>query len=184
MRLRHGWPLALLALLLIAIPILEVWLLVQVGQRLGLLPTVLILIVEAVIGVLLMRHEGSRAWKALNDAFTNGKVPTGELADAALILVGGVLLMLPGFLTDIIGFLFLLRWTRPFARKLIAFFVARRINRLGIPVVRARLDRENLIEGETVETPSTSRRRPEDPTIIAGEIEEPSASGRPEDPRS
>jgi UPF0716 protein FxsA len=184
MRLRHGWPLALLALLLIAIPILEVWLLVQVGQRLGLLPTVLILIVEAVIGVLLMRHEGSRAWKALNDAFTNGKVPTGELADAALILVGGVLLMLPGFLTDIIGFLFLLRWTRPFARKVIAFFVARRINRLGIPVMRARLDRENLIEGETVETPSTSRHRPGDPTIIAGEIEEPSASGRrPEDPR-
>jgi len=184
MRLRHGWPLALLALLLIAIPILEVWVLVQVGQQLGLLPTVLILIVEAVIGVLLMRHEGSRAWKALNDAFTNGKVPTGELADAALILVGGVLLMLPGFLTDIIGFLFLLRWTRPFARKLIAFFVARRINRLGIPVMRARLDRENLIEGETVETPPTSRRRQEDQTIIAGEIEEPSASGRPEDPRS
>ncbi|HET9302306.1 MAG TPA: FxsA family protein, partial [Propionibacteriaceae bacterium] len=169
MRLRHGWPLALLALLLIAIPILEVWLLVQVGQWLGLLPTVLILIVEAVIGVLLMRHEGSRAWKALNDAFTNGKVPTGELADAALILVGGVLLMLPGFLTDIIGFLFLLRWSRPLARKVIAFFVARRINRLGIPVMRARLDRENLIEGETVETPSTSRRRPQDPTIIAGE---------------
>ena len=113
---------------------------------------------EAVIGVLLMRHEGSRAWKALNDAFTKGKVPTGELADAALILVGGVLLMLPGFLTDIIGFLFLLRWTRPLARKMIAFFVARRINRLGIPVMRARLDRDNLIEGETVESPPAPRR--------------------------
>ena len=61
--------------------------------------------------------------------------------------------MLPGFLTDVIGFLFLLRWTRPLARKMIAFFVARRINRLGIPVMRARLDRENLIEGETVESP-------------------------------
>ena len=148
--------LVLLAVLLVAIPILEVWLLVQVGQQLGLLPTVLILVVVAVIGVLLMRHEGARAWKALNDAFTKGKVPTGELADAALILVGGVLLMLPGFLTDIIGFLFLLRWTRPFARKMIAFFVARRINRLGIPVTRARLDRDNLIEGETVESTSTS----------------------------
>ena len=67
--------------------------------------------------------------------------------------------MLPGFLTDVIGFLFLLRWTRPIARKLIAFFVARRINRLGIPVMRARLDRENLIEGETVQSPS--RREPE-----------------------
>ena len=62
MRLRHGWPLVLLAVLLIAIPILEVWLLVQVGHEIGLLPTVLILIAQAIIGVLLMRHEGSRAW--------------------------------------------------------------------------------------------------------------------------
>ena len=184
MRLRHGWPLALLAVLLVAIPILEVWLLVQVGQQLGLLPTVLILLVVAIVGVLLMRHEGSRAWKALNDAFTRGKVPTGELADAALILVGGVLLVLPGFLTDIIGFVFLLRWTRPIARKMIAFFVARRINRLGIPVMRARLDRDNLIEGETVEAPPAPRHRPEDPIVIAGEIEEPSPSGRPEEPSS
>jgi UPF0716 protein FxsA len=184
MRLRHGWPLALLAVLLVAIPILEVWLLVQVGQSLGLIPTVLILLVEAIVGLLLMRHEGSRAWKALNDAFTKGKVPTGELADAALILVGGVLLLLPGFLTDVIGFLFLLRWTRPIARKLIAFFVARRINRLGIPVMRARLDRENLIEGETAQSPPANGRQPGGPIILAGEIEEPSPSGRPEEPRS
>lgn len=179
MRLRHGWPLVLLAVLLIAIPILEVWLLVQVGQKIGLLPTVLILIAQAIIGVLLMRHEGSRAWKALNDAFTQGKVPTGELADAALILVGGVLLILPGFLTDIIGFVFLLRWTRPVARKIIAFFVARRINRLGIPVMRARLDTENLIEGETVEQTTSNRRTSADPIVISGEIEEPSRPGSP-----
>jgi UPF0716 protein FxsA len=173
MRLRHGWPLFLLIVLLVAVPIFEVWLLIKVGQQLGLLPTILILIAEAIIGALLMRHEGSRAWKALNDAFSNGKVPTGELADAALILVGGVLLMLPGFLTDVIGFLFLLRWTRPVARKIIAFFVARRINRLGIPVMQARLDTDNLIEGESVEQPPAKGRKQDDPVIIAGEIEEP-----------
>ncbi|MFZ1114572.1 MAG: FxsA family protein [Propionibacteriaceae bacterium] len=173
MRLRHGWPLVLLIALLVAVPIFEVWLLIKVGQQLGLLPTILILIAQAIIGALLMRHEGSRAWKALNDAFSNGKVPTGELADAALILVGGVLLILPGFLTDVIGFLFLLRWTRPVARKIIAFFVARRINRLGIPVMRARLDTENLIEGESVEQPPANGRKQDDPVVIAGEIEEP-----------
>jgi UPF0716 protein FxsA len=173
MRLRHGWPLFLLIVLLVAVPIFEVWLLIKVGQQLGLLPTILILIAEAIIGALLMRHEGSRAWKALNDAFSNGKVPTGELADAALILVGGVLLILPGFLTDVIGFLFLLRWTRPVARKIIAFFVARRINRLGIPVMQARLDTDNLIEGESVEQPPANGRKRDDPVIIAGEIEEP-----------
>ena len=95
----------------------------------------------------------------------------GELADAALILVGGVLLMLPGFVTDVIGFLFLLPWTRPAARTLIAFFVARRINRMGIPAARARMDRDNLIKGETVDPPTESR--PGGPTVIAGEIEEP-----------
>jgi hypothetical protein len=62
--------------------------------------------------------------------------------------------------------------------------VARRINRLGIPVMRARLDRENLIEGETVESPAANGQKPEGPIIIAGEIEEPSASGRPEEPHS
>jgi UPF0716 protein FxsA len=184
MRLRHGWPLFLLIVLLVAIPIFEVWLLIMVGQQLGLLPTVLILIGEAILGALLMRHEGARAWKALNDAFTQGKVPTGELADAALILVGGVLLMLPGFLTDVLGFVFLLRWTRPIARKIIAFFVARRVNRLGIPVMRARLDTDNLIKGETVEQPPGNSRRQNDPVIIAGEIEEPSRSAPADDSRS
>jgi UPF0716 protein FxsA len=184
MRLRHGWPLVLLVVLLVAIPIFEIWLLIEVGQQIGWLPTVLILIAEAIIGVLLMRHEGSRAWKALNDAFTKGKVPTGELADAALILVGGVLLMLPGFLTDVLGFVFLLRWTRPVARKIIAFFVARRINRLGIPVMRARLDTENLIEGETVDRAPANHQTPEGPIIIAGEIEEPSQPAQSDESRS
>ena len=171
MKLRRGWPTVVFVCLLVAVPIFEVWLLIQVGQQLGLWPTVLILLLEAVLGVWLMRHEGSRAWKALTDAFETGKVPSGELADAALILVGGVLLMLPGFVTDIFGFLFLLPWTRPAARKVIAFFVARRMNRMGIPAAMARMDRENLIKGETVEPPTTPP--PEGPTIIAGEIEEP-----------
>jgi len=171
MRLRRGWPTVLFVCLLVAVPIFEVWLLIQVGQQLGLWPTVLILILEAVLGVWLMRHEGSRAWKALTEAFETGKVPSGELADAALILVGGVLLMLPGFVTDIFGFLFLLPWTRPMARKLIAFFVARRMNRMGITAAMARMDRDNLIKGETVGPPSPTP--PEGPTIIAGEIEEP-----------
>jgi UPF0716 protein FxsA len=87
-------------------------------------------------------------------------------------------------LTDVIGFLFLLRWTRPFARKLIAFFVARRINRLGIPVMRARLDRENLIEGETVESRAPGRSERTNLTIISGEIEESSRTGRSEEPRA
>lgn len=174
MRLRRGWPLVVFVVLLVAVPTFEVWLLIQVGHRIGWWPTVGILVVEAVVGAWLTRREGSRAWKALMDALSTGKVPSGELADAALILVGGVLLIVPGFLTDVAGFLFLLRSTRPLGRKLIAFFVARRLNRLGIPAARARVDRSNLIRGETVpDPPKTPSARSDGPVVIAGELEEP-----------
>ena len=173
MSLRRGWPLLLLVVLLVALPIFEVWLLIQVGGLIGGWPTVGILAAEAVLGAWLMRHQGARAWTALNNAYSQGKVPTGQLADAGLVLVGGLLLIVPGFLTDVFGFVFLLPWTRPLARKAIAFFVARRINRLGVPVAVARADRSNLIEGETVDSAPPRPEEPSGPVIIAGEIEEP-----------
>jgi UPF0716 protein FxsA len=170
-----GWWLPVFLVLLIGVPILEVWLLIQVGSAIGVLPTVAILIAEALLGGWLMRREGNRAWLALNQAFETGKMPTGELADAALVLVGGVLLMLPGFVTDVFGFLFLLPFTRPHARKLLAFLVGRRLRRLG--VVRSAYLRPDgtVIEGETVPDPSPSS----GPVVISGEIED----GRPRDVR-
>ena len=168
MRLRRGLPLAVFIVLAVAVPIFEVWLLIQVGARIGVWPTVAILVAEAVLGGWLMRREGDRAWRALTAAFGTGKVPTGELADAALVLVGGLLLMLPGFATDIVGFLFLLPLTRPLARKLVAFFLARRISRLGL-VRPPGPGRGDVIEGETV--PDVPPRRPgQGPTVISGEI--------------
>jgi UPF0716 protein FxsA len=164
-RLRGGLPLALFLVLVVALPIFEVWLLIQVGDRIGVWPTVLILVLEAVLGGWLMRREGGRAWRALSDAFGTGRVPTGELANAALVLVGGLLLMLPGFATDVIGFLFLLPMTRPLARKLVAFFLARRISRMGLARVPAS-GRGDLIEGEIVDEPPASN----GPTVISGEI--------------
>ena len=165
MRLRRGLPLALFLVLVVAVPIFEVWLLIQVGARIGVWPTVAILVVEAILGGWLMRREGERAWRALTTAFGTGKVPTGELADAALVLVGGLLLMLPGFATDIVGFLFLLPLTRPLARKLVAFFVARRIGRLNGAVVRT--PHGDVIEGETVDDVPPP---PHGATVISGEI--------------
>jgi UPF0716 protein FxsA len=151
MKLRSGWPLALFVVLLVAIPIFEVYVLVQVGERIGVVPTVLVLVVEAVLGAWLMRREGARTWRALDAAFRGGRVPTGELADAALVLVGGVLLMLPGFVTDVFGLFFLIPFTRPFARKVVAFFVARRLSRAGIvPGAYLPHARGTVVEGEVV----------------------------------
>ena len=109
-------------------------------------------------------------------------MPTGHLADAALILVGGLLLILPGFVTDAIGFVFVLPLTRPYARKMIAFFVARRIRKRAT----ARNDTAGVIKGETVEGPTpnpNSRPKParqgeNGRVVISGEIEDPPAPPR------
>lgn len=176
-RIRRPWLAPLLLVFFLTVPIVEVWLLVAVGQQIGALWTILILIAEAVLGAWLMRREGAKAWRALNQAFQSGTLPTGELLDAMLVLVGGVLLMLPGFFTDIFGLIFLLPFTRPAARGLLQLFLARRAAQSGIDVnlLRARVQPGTVIKGEAVpeQQPTTDRRRdaPADPNVVKGEIE-------------
>jgi UPF0716 protein FxsA len=175
-RLKRGWPLLLLIAILIGLPILEVWILVLVADQVGIWPTLATLVIHAVGGGLLMRHEGRRAWQALTNAYTTGKVPTGHLADAALILLGGTLLMMPGYLTDVIGFLFLFRWTRPFARKMIAFFIARRNK--GTPGPR-RWSGPGDSYAKPLRSPgNVAPKRAGEPTIIPGEVEPSPENGR------
>ena len=99
---------------------------IQVGQEIGAIPTLLLLVADALLGAWLVKREGRRAWEALNEAIQAGQAPGRELADAALILVGGTLLLTPGFVTDIFGFFLVLPFTRPFARRLLTAVVARR----------------------------------------------------------
>ena len=69
------------------------------------------------LGAWLVKREGRRAWEALQETLETGQLPGQELADAALVLVGGTLLLTPGFVTDIFGFFFVLPFTRPLARE-------------------------------------------------------------------
>lgn len=117
---------ALLVVLFVLVPVLEIYLIVQVGQRIGALPTIGLLVVESLLGAWLVRREGRRAWVALRSAIGTGRLPGGELADAALILVGGTLLLTPGFVTDVAGFLLILPLTRPLARRVLGWLIARR----------------------------------------------------------
>lgn len=116
----------LLVVLFLLVPIVEIYVIVQVGQEIGALPTVALLIVESLIGAWLVRREGRRAWNALRAAVTTGQLPSRELADAGLVLIGGTLLLTPGFVTDVVGFFFVLPLTRPVARRLLAAYLARR----------------------------------------------------------
>jgi UPF0716 protein FxsA len=115
------------AVALLVVPVAEIYVIIQVGQVIGGWPTVALLLVESALGAWLIKREGKRAWKALQQATQTARMPGRELADAALVLVGGTLLLTPGFITDIFGFFFVLPFTRPLARKVLAAFLSRRI---------------------------------------------------------
>lgn len=172
---RNQWALPVLVAALVALPLLELWLLLRVGDLIGALPTIAILVLEAAFGAWLMRREGGRAWQALRNTLGSGRVPAAELTDAALILVGGVLLMLPGFFTDLFGFVFLLPFTRPLARSVVGFFAARQAGRAGVELdlMRARTSPEATVPGEVVDPPPSGPQRPDDrgePPAITGTV--------------
>ncbi|GAB6987390.1 FxsA family protein [Nocardioides pyridinolyticus] len=111
----------------VLMPLLELYVLVQVGQVIGTGWTVVLLLVSGALGTLLIRHEGARAWRALREAIEGGRIPATELADGALILLGGALMLAPGFVTDALGILLILPFTRPMFRGLLSGMLARRI---------------------------------------------------------
>jgi UPF0716 protein FxsA len=122
-------PWTLLAVALLVLPILEIYVIIQVGQLIGAVPTLVLLVLESALGAWLVKNEGRRAWRALSEAFGSGRLPGRELADAALVLVGGTLLLTPGFVTDVFGFFFVLPFTRPLARRWLSWLVSRRVVR-------------------------------------------------------
>ena len=164
-----GWFLVVAFLL---VPIVEIYVIVQVGQQIGALPTVLLLIFESALGAWIVRHEGRRAWGALQTAATSGQLPSRELADAALVLVGGTLLLTPGFVTDLVGFFFILPPTRPLARRLLIGFFMRRavvaVTRFGPagpgggPAYRPGSGPGRVVQGEVVRDEPEPRKDPPD----------------------
>ena len=123
----------LIGLALLVVPIVEIFVIIQVGQVIGGWPTVALLIAESALGAWLVKREGRRAWNALQTSLQTGKLPGRELTDGALVLIGGTLLLIPGFVTDIFGFFFVLPFTRPLARRLVTRFVSRRATTLAPP---------------------------------------------------
>ena len=147
-RRRPRW-LAIVFVLLLVVPILEITAIIAVGKVIGGWQTLVLLLVESAIGAWLVRREGARAWKALRTARNTGQMPSRQLADAALVLVGGTLLLAPGFLTDIVGFFFILPFTRPIARRMLEAVVARRL--LDSVFRGAAQTGPDIIEGEVLE---------------------------------
>ena len=128
-RSSRRWLWWLLAAAFVVVPLAEVYLLVQLGQVIGPWWTILVLVAAGVLGSLLVRREGSRTWRALQAALGSHRMPATELADGALVLIGGTLLLTPGFLTDAVGLFCILPFTRPLARRVLARVITRRLAR-------------------------------------------------------
>ena len=111
----------------ILVPIAEIYVLIQVGQVIGPWWTILLLIADSIFGSWLLRREGTRAWTAFRVALAEGRMPARELADGILVVVGGTLMISPGFVTDVFGVLLILPFTRPVGRRLLARVLAKRL---------------------------------------------------------
>ncbi|HZO36250.1 MAG TPA: FxsA family protein [Solirubrobacteraceae bacterium] len=109
-----------LVLLFVLLPIVEIYAIIQVGQAIGAPWTVALLIADSILGSMLMRSQGRVAWRRFNAALAEGRPPTREILDGALVILGGALLVTPGFVTDVFGLALLLPPSRAIARSLLA----------------------------------------------------------------
>jgi UPF0716 protein FxsA len=116
----------LLVLIFIVVPIAEIYVIIKVGEVIGVLPTVALLILDSFLGAALLRSQGRAAWARFNDALARGKVPAREVLDGAMVILGGAFLITPGFITDVIGALLLIPPSRAIFRAIVARLALRR----------------------------------------------------------
>jgi UPF0716 protein FxsA len=120
-----------LILLFIVLPIAEIYVIIQVGELIGVWPTVALLVLDAVGGSMLLKHQGRGAWRRFNEALAQRRFPGREVVDGVLIVIGGTLLVTPGFITDVVGLFFLIPPTRALARAVLRRFTIGRIAVVG-----------------------------------------------------
>lgn len=111
-----------LLLLFFAIPLIEIYLLIKVGGLIGALPTVMLVVFTAVLGAWLMRMQGLSTLNRVRTMLINGEVPAVEALEGVALLIGGALLLTPGFFTDTLGFLLMIP---PLRRRVIVWLLKR-----------------------------------------------------------
>jgi UPF0716 protein FxsA len=129
----------LLLFIFIVVPIAEIYVLIQIGEAIGVLPTIALLIADSVLGAWLMRTQGRAAWLRFNAALAEGRVPGREVMDGALVIFGGAFLLTPGFLSDILGVILLLPPTRAIVRRILVKRFAGRVAATAASGAQARM---------------------------------------------
>jgi UPF0716 protein FxsA len=160
----------LVVLIFILVPIAELYVIIKVGEAIGLIPTLILLLLDALLGSMLLRHQGRAAWVRFNRALAENRLPHKEVFDGVLIIFGGALLITPGFITDIFGLILLIPPTRAIVRA-----------------VSSRMVRRRMVMGRGVWTmgrgqgPSRRRPAPEGPGPSAGGRDMPPRGPAPDD---
>jgi UPF0716 protein FxsA len=159
----------LLILIFIVVPIAELYVILQVGDAIGAPLTILLLVLDSLLGSMLLRSQGRSVWRQFNEVLAEGRVPHRELFDGIAVIFGGAFLITPGFLTDVIGLLLLIPPTRALLRRFAAGWLGKRF---GLSAVvgaagvagragRAARTRRSDGTGETVE--GTAREHRDEP---------------------
>ena len=113
-------PLWALALLFLIVPLAELYVILKVGDAIGIWWTLLLLVADSLLGSWLLRSQGRAVWRRFNEILAQGRVPHREVIDGVLMIFGGAFLITPGFLTDIVGLVLLLPPTRAVVRRMLA----------------------------------------------------------------
>ena len=148
--------LALLGFLVL--PIAEIVVALKIASAIGAFATVILLLGGSIVGGAVVRRAGSRAWRELQTAAAAGRPPK-DVVDGAIVLLGGLLLLVPGFITDVAGLVLLVPLTRRFTRWAVAAGVSRRLRiarREQRRDPRTRVAYGDVIEGEVVDETSTT----------------------------
>lgn len=141
-------PIILFLLVFVGIPLIELYFLIEVGSEIGAIPTIALTVFTAVLGGMMVRVQGFSTALRVRDALAREEVPALEILEGAVLLVTGIMLLLPGFITDIIGFILLVP---PVRRALILYFLQHSgVMQRQSPQRRPENDNDNarVIEGE------------------------------------
>ena len=122
-------PLLALALLFVALPLTELYVIYKVGDAIGIVPTILLLAADSILGSLLLRSQGRAVWRRFNEALAAGRMPHREVQHGVAVIFGGAFLITPGFLTDVLGLALLLPPTRAVLLRVGSRALARRMAR-------------------------------------------------------
>ncbi len=160
-------PLALFVAFLV-VPVAEIYVIIQVGGLIGVWPTVALLLTVSIVGAWVVRREGLRAWTKLRRTLNEGRMPDRELANAALILIGGTLLLTPGFVTDATGLVFVLPPSRALIRRGMVTWFKRRVRKMEERAVQhaqasgywQQPQQGHVVRGEVVDDNATDESHP------------------------